>query len=105
MLEIKQNIEAIRKEKGINQDVLAQKLGVTQSTYSGYFTKTEGLSCKKLWEIADNLGVPVIDIITYPKKYVPEEDRCSVCKEKDKTIENLNSLIELLNGKIKKLKT
>ena len=38
----------------------------------------------------------VIDVITYPVKYVPQAEICEKCQEKDKIIQNLNELIEVL---------
>ena len=43
MKKILENIEAIRKEKNINQDVLAEKLGMSQSAYSRYLTTKDDL--------------------------------------------------------------
>ncbi|MDR0830883.1 MAG: helix-turn-helix domain-containing protein [Prevotellaceae bacterium] len=100
MNDIRQNIEEIRKEKGINQENLAEMLGIKQATFSGYLTRNKNLTYEKLLEIADKLEVSIIDLITHPTKYVPEKNFCNSCKEKDKTIENLNQLIETLNNKI-----
>ena len=104
MKDIRENIEVIRKQKGINQEVLAEMLGIKQATYSGYFTRNQSLTYDKVLQIADKLGLSIIDLITYPVLYVPEEDRCSSCKEKEKTIENLNQLIDVLKSKIEILK-
>lgn len=101
MNDIRENIESIRKEKRINQDVLAEKLGVTQGTYSGYLTQNNDIKYGLLLEIANKLEVSVIDIITYPQKYVLENENCLKCKEKDLIIKNLNEYIEILKNKKK----
>ncbi|MFV0361527.1 MAG: helix-turn-helix domain-containing protein [Suipraeoptans sp.] len=70
MSNILENIEAIRKEKGLKQAVVGSILGVSQSAYSNYITRNSDIYYNRLSQIADALGVRVIDIITYPKKYV-----------------------------------
>lgn len=104
MNDIRKNIEEIRKEKRINQAVIAELLGIKQATYSGYLTRNKSLTYEKLLQIADKLEVDIIYLITYPDKYVPVTSSCNSCKEKDKTIENLNQLIETLNNNLSNLK-
>ncbi|MBF0649164.1 helix-turn-helix transcriptional regulator [Dysgonomonas sp. GY75] len=70
MINILKNIEEIRKEKGLKQAVVGSILGVSQSAYSNYITRNSDIYYNRLSQIADALGVRVIDIITYPKKYV-----------------------------------
>ena len=99
MNNVLENIEKIRKEKRVNQEVLAEMMGITQGTYSGYITQNKDIRYSLLLEIANKLNVSVIDIVTYPDKYVIETDKCSECKEKDKVISNLNKYIETLEKK------
>ncbi len=96
-MNLKKNIEAIRKEKGVSQEDLAKMLGVTQSTYSGYFAKNNSFKFSLILDIADRLEVDLIDIITYPVKYIPDGQNCQQCVKKDKIIDNLNALIDTLN--------
>ena len=96
---ILEKIELVRKEKGIKQTVLAEMLGVKQSTYNNYVKRNEDITFSRLSQIANKLGVEVIYIITYPVKYVPEEQSCKSCKMKDEAIENLNDYIRLLKKK------
>lgn len=96
---IQQKIEAIRKEKGIKQSVIAEKLGVGQSTYSLYFTRNMDMKWNLILRIAYILGVSIVDLVTYPVKYVPLDEKpkeCSECRKKDLIIENLNNYIEIL---------
>jgi transcriptional regulator with XRE-family HTH domain len=99
MNNIAANIEAIRKREGIKQEVLAEKLGVTQGTYSGYLTQNQDIKYGLLLEIANKLNVPIVDIITYPDTYVLDSKDCVECKEKDKIIKHLNEYIEMLTKK------
>ena len=98
------NIEAIRKEKRIKQEVLASELGIRQSSYSAYITRESDITFSRLLQISNILGVKVVDVITYPEKYVPESSvmQCSGCMEKDKTIQHLNKYIEMLEKSLRK---
>ncbi|MDR1544454.1 MAG: helix-turn-helix domain-containing protein [Prevotellaceae bacterium] len=93
------NIEAIRKEKRMNQDVLAELLGVKQNTYSQYINRSNDIPFKRLSQIADKLGVSVIDIITYPERYVPKSEICKACADKEEIIITLNKYIKILEKK------
>jgi len=73
MENILKNIEALRRERGIKQVVIAEALGVKQPAYSNYITRNSDIYFNRLSQIANILEVPVIDIITYPKKYVDKE--------------------------------
>ena len=103
MENIFKNIEAIRRKKGIKQEVISKELGVTQPAYSNYINRNEDIPLGRLSRIANILEVDVIDIITWPVKYVPEVDNCIKCGEKDKIIENLNILLEQYKKKVGKL--
>lgn len=98
MRSILDNIEAIRKEKHIKQEVLAAELGIKQSSYSSFITRESDITFSRLDQISRILGVSIVDIITYPEHYVPEadDDLCPCCAEKDKTIQHLNSYIGVL---------
>ena len=102
MVRILENLEAIRKERGVKQEVIANKLGVSQATYSGYLRDTGDMMISRLQEIADIIGVSLVDIVTYPEKYVPVSDvtvECDECRKKQETIDNLNFLIRQLKKK------
>jgi len=73
MSNILENIEAIRKKEGIKQAVIAEAMGVSQSAYSNYVTRSSDIYYERLSQIANILNVPVIDIITYPKVYVDKD--------------------------------
>lgn len=102
MEKILQNIEAIRKEKGIKQSVVAEALGIKQPAYSAYINRNSDPTYGKLLQLSNLFGVSVIDIITWPEKWVPETSikKCEACAEKDKIIKNLNNYIEILEKKL-----
>lgn len=105
MNNILKNIETIRKEKHIKQEVIAAELGIKQSSYSSYITRESDITFSRLSHISDILGVSVIDIITWPERYVPESSvkQCESCLEKDTTIANLNKYIKTLEEKLEQM--
>ncbi|MCL2328874.1 MAG: helix-turn-helix domain-containing protein [Bacteroidetes bacterium] len=98
-MEILKNIEKVRKNKKVKQTVIAEMLGVKQNTYSQYVTRSEDIPFGRLSQIADKLGVRVIDIITYPDEYVLKNAVCEECRKKDEIIEHLNDYIKTLKKK------
>ena len=48
MESILKNIEAIRKEKHIKQEVIAAELGIKQSSYSSYITRESDITFSRL---------------------------------------------------------
>jgi transcriptional regulator with XRE-family HTH domain len=101
MENILKNIEAIRKEKRITQEALAFKLGIKQSSYSSFITRESDITYSRLLQISEALGVSIIDIITWPEKYIlaSSDEHCKECEARDATITNLNKYIELLEKK------
>lgn len=102
MEKILENIELIRKNKRIKQTVIAEELGVKQNTYSNYINRSGDIPYSRLSRIADILNVSIIDIITYPDKYVKETDKCENCRTKEDIIKNLNNYIKTLEERCKK---
>ena len=98
MEKILKNIEEIRKDKHIKQEVIAAELGIKQSSYSSYITRGSDITFSRLEKISEILGVSVIDLIGWPERYVSVSSvvDCGSSCEKDVTIANLNKYIELL---------
>ena len=108
MIKILENIEAIRKEKGIKQEEMGKRLGVTQMAYSNYVNRNLDIPYSRLELIAKALDVSVVDIIAYPETYVPKSSippTCEECEKKQKTIDHLNKLIEIYEMKENRKKT
>ncbi len=104
MIDIIKNIEEIRSKKGIKQAEIGRELGTSQSGYSNYVNRNTDMPFSRLSHIADVLGVSVVDIITWPIKYVPSDmvaPECEECKKKDEIIDNLNELIREYKQKLK----
>lgn len=69
MNKILENVEEIRKMKGLSQIELCEKLGIKQPAYSHCINKTDDIKLSTLQRIADILEVSLVDIIIYPDKY------------------------------------
>ena len=95
---ILKNIEEIRKDKHIKQEVIAAELGIKQSSYSSYITRGSDITFSRLEKISEILGLSVINLIGWPERYVAASSvvDCDSNCEKDATIANLNKYIELL---------
>jgi transcriptional regulator with XRE-family HTH domain len=65
-----ENIIAIRCKCGFSQENIADAMGIKQGSYSLIENGKRELKYDTLLQIAIALNIDVIDIITYPKKYV-----------------------------------
>lgn len=72
-MNIPKNIKAIRLEKGINQEVIADAIGFDTSNYSRIENGKQELKASQLADIANALAVDVTYLLTYPKRYVDIE--------------------------------
>lgn len=68
-MDIVKNIKKIRLQKGINQDVIADALGVDNSVISNIENGKRELKVKELEVIAKCLEEDVIYLFTYPRRY------------------------------------
>lgn len=75
-----ENIKLIRLEKGIPQKIIADALNVDNSVISNIENGKRELKVSELEIIAKSLEVSIIDLFTYPDKYI------SVSKTKDDEI-------------------
>lgn len=103
MIDIQKNIRAILAERGIMQKQVALKLGMTDQALSNWFTRKTDLTFTQVQRICEVSGIELVDVVTYPVKYVPEDQAvapaCEECRKKDEIIENLNLLIKQLKTK------
>lgn len=79
---IGENIRSVRKEKGLSQKEVAEKLGVSQSNYSQYEVCKRNAKIETLERIADALEVPVGRLIPFNKNCLPDDSN----KQKIQTI-------------------
>lgn len=69
-MEIFEAIKVIRLQKAINQQVIADALNLDVAVVSNIENGKRDLRVKELEIISKALGVSVIDLFTYPDKYV-----------------------------------
>ena len=99
---ILENIKEIRKEKGYGQEYMALQLEMSQAGYALWEKGERELTYNNLSRIADILNVPVIDIITYPQKFVDvstiptKQEKVSVTFEVDP--QKRDYLLRLVTG-------
>lgn len=58
------NLRKIRKERGLSQTVLAEKIGVSQASISYYEQNIEYPTIDKIYDLARVLDVSVIELIS-----------------------------------------
>lgn len=107
MNKILENLEAIRIEKGLKQEFVAQRIGISQQAYSRYFSDQDDMKVSRLQQICSALDVSLVDVVTWPEHYVPESEatpQCAECKKKDEIIDNLNELLREYKQKLKQKK-
>lgn len=65
----------IREEHGITKRELAERLEMNEASYGRIESGKIALSFKHLAQIASAFGMGVIDILTYPKKFVEADQK------------------------------
>ena len=65
------NIIKIRNDRGLTQAAVADSIEVDYSSYSKLESGVTKLSLERLEKIASFFNMDLIDILTYPQKYVP----------------------------------
>jgi len=73
-MNIAKNIYDIRKEKGINQEIIADALCVDTSVISNIEKGKREIKVNELEKIANALKVDVLYLITYPHVYEKKEN-------------------------------
>jgi len=73
-MKILENIREIRMQKGIKQEVIASAFNLDTSVVSNIETGKRKLRVEELEILANALGVSVIDLFTWPVKYVPANE-------------------------------
>ena len=74
MKKILENIKTLRESKGYTQENMAELLEITQSSYARFERGATKTDLKTIFLIAEVLKMDIIDVITYPEKYVNIND-------------------------------
>ena len=70
-----EKIQVVRKEKGLSQKDLAEKLNIATGTIQQYEIGKRKVTIEKLMNIAFALGVPVGRLIPFNRNCLPDESR------------------------------
>lgn len=73
MNKVLENIRKIRESMGYTQEVLAEKLHVTQASYARFERGATKTDLGMVQSVADFFSMSLIDVITYPKKYIDSD--------------------------------
>ena len=68
-----EKLKKIMNDRNLTQKALGNFAGITDSQMSKVFNGSVQLNLWQLSKIAENLQMDIIDIFTYPKKYVDSE--------------------------------
>jgi len=74
MKNIIENIRILRESKGYSQDYMAELIGITQSSYARFERGATKTDLKIVSLIAQVFEMNLVDIITYPERYVNIKD-------------------------------
>jgi len=74
MKNIIENIRDLRESKGYSQDCMAELMGITQSAYARFERGAIKTDLKTVSLAAKVLEVTLVDVITYPEKYINSKD-------------------------------
>lgn len=72
-MNVVENIKKIRIEKSINQELIAEALGVDVSVISNMENGKRELKVSELEKIANALREDVLYLFTYPKRFVDKD--------------------------------
>lgn len=96
MINVRKNLKAIILERGLSQKQIAFECQMKESALSAWLSSEGDASLRKTSEICEAMGISLIDALTYPKKYIPEDSinpTCEECKKKDEIIDYLTELL------------
>ncbi|MCL2246908.1 MAG: helix-turn-helix domain-containing protein [Lentimicrobiaceae bacterium] len=74
MKKVLENIRILRESKGYSQEFMAELLKMTQSAYARFERGATKTDLKTVSLVAKVLEMHLIDIITYPERYVNIKD-------------------------------
>lgn len=104
MIDLQENLSAVLKERGILYKNVAQAMGVTDAAVSNWFNRTVELKFSTVSQICEKFQIPIVDVVTYPEKYISEKSinpACEECKKKDEIIEYLTELLRRYKAEAK----
>ena len=104
-MNVLENIKKIRIENHINQELIAEALGCDVGNYSKIENGIQKLTVDRLEIIANVLRVRVIDLFTYPQKFVDKttiENAEKISVTFEVSPDKRDILLNLVTGETKK---
>ena len=76
--DVVRNFRLIRESKGLSQEMVAEKMHKTQSSYARIERGATKIDLETLFMFAKVMDMTVVDVIVYPKKMVEEGKNMNV---------------------------
>jgi len=76
--DVVRNFRLIRESKGLSQEMVAEKMHKTQSSYARIERGATKIDLDTLFMFAKVMDMSVVDVIVYPKKMVEEGENMSI---------------------------
>lgn len=104
MNDINKNIRSIRENSAFSQEVVADKMKITQSQYARFERGAIKTDLKMLEQFASVFDLTIIDVITWPHKYVdvhslPGQDKVKASLTIELQHEKKEQVLKLVFGK------
>ncbi|WP_128548574.1 helix-turn-helix domain-containing protein [Larkinella soli] len=98
MTNLYENIRKIRTEKSLTQDVVADRLGITQASYSRMEKGDTAISVDRLEVIADLFGMTTVQLLYWGEPLLEEEKSVLIAKihALEKEVERLTQQVNQL---------
>ena len=71
---MKPQIKAIREKKGFSQELMAEKMQISQSAYARFELSKTKIDLKRLESFASVLNMDIVDVLTFPERYINVRD-------------------------------
>ncbi|PRY21124.1 helix-turn-helix protein [Spirosoma oryzae] len=100
MSQVYANIKAIRTEKGLKQEDVAQKMGMAQSNYARLEKGLTQATIERLEQLADIFAIPVSSILSYETGTESGNEDISyyinLCRKYEKQVDTLRKRVSEL---------
>jgi len=93
-MDLTKTIRTLRESKGLTQEVLAERFGVTRSNYAYLEGRGNKLTIEQLEKIAGALGVSVMELLTGEIKKAEDSEEAELLKERVKELKKIITLYE-----------
>lgn len=91
-------LQALRKQKDIQQGALADRIGISQSTWSRIERGESALTVEQLSAAAEALGVVAGDILAYADRAAEEARRQGIVVQKNRVVQEPNPGLVLIGA-------